>query len=84
MLNEVDAVYENGVLRPLEPLLLAEHERVRITVAREQAHTWLDQEFMEACRNDADAAITLEQVRASLGKIRGSMDKVINEDRGEF
>lgn len=28
----IEATYENGVLRPDEPLPLAEHERVRITV----------------------------------------------------
>jgi predicted DNA-binding antitoxin AbrB/MazE fold protein len=31
--NNVDAIYENGVLRPLEPLLLEEHQRVRVTVS---------------------------------------------------
>ena len=29
----VEAVYENGVLRPLQPLELDEHARVRLTVA---------------------------------------------------
>jgi predicted DNA-binding antitoxin AbrB/MazE fold protein len=28
----VDAVYENGVLKPLQPLPLQEHEHVRVTV----------------------------------------------------
>ncbi len=28
----VEATYENGVLRPAEPLPLAEHEKVRLTV----------------------------------------------------
>ena len=28
----VDAVYENGVLKPAQPLPLAEHEQVRITI----------------------------------------------------
>jgi predicted DNA-binding antitoxin AbrB/MazE fold protein len=28
----IDAVYENGVLKPSQPLPLKEHERVRITV----------------------------------------------------
>jgi predicted DNA-binding antitoxin AbrB/MazE fold protein len=28
----VEAVYENGVLKPAQPLPLKEHERVRITV----------------------------------------------------
>ncbi len=28
----VDAIYEDGVLKPVEPLPLAEHEKVQITV----------------------------------------------------
>ena len=28
----VEAVYENGVLKPVQPLPLKEHEKVRITV----------------------------------------------------
>ena len=29
----VEAVYENGVLKPAQPLPLKEHERVQITIA---------------------------------------------------
>ena len=29
----VEAVYENGVLRPTQPLPFAEHEQVQVTVA---------------------------------------------------
>ena len=32
MAIHLEAVYEDGVLRPLEPLALAEHQRVRVTV----------------------------------------------------
>jgi predicted DNA-binding antitoxin AbrB/MazE fold protein len=32
MIRELEAVYERGVLRPLEPLALAEHQRVRLTL----------------------------------------------------
>lgn len=28
----VEAVYENGILRPTQPLALKEHEKVRITI----------------------------------------------------
>ena len=33
MRKQVEAVYENGVLRPLQPLPLEEHERVIVTVS---------------------------------------------------
>jgi len=36
----VEAVYENGVLKPAGPLALAEHERVRITI--ESGASWAD------------------------------------------
>jgi len=32
MTRQVDAAYENGVLRPLEPLPLKEHQNVGVTV----------------------------------------------------
>ncbi len=36
----VEAVYENGVLKPTQPLPLKEHEKVRVTV--EPQTTWAD------------------------------------------
>lgn len=33
----VDATYENGVLKPAQPLPLSEHEKVRVTVEPEAA-----------------------------------------------
>ncbi len=30
--RQLEAVYEHGILRPLEPLVLAEHQRVRLTI----------------------------------------------------
>jgi predicted DNA-binding antitoxin AbrB/MazE fold protein len=32
MPRQLEAVYEHGVLRPLEPLVLPEHQRVRLTL----------------------------------------------------
>ena len=32
MAFSVEAVYENGVLRPIQPLPLREHDRVQVTV----------------------------------------------------
>lgn len=32
MSRQVDAIYEHGVLRPIEPLALDEHQRVRLTL----------------------------------------------------
>jgi len=84
MLIETEAVYENGVLHPLEPLPLAHREHVKITVSRSQDEDWLDWEFMDACAADAVGAATLDQVRSALSKIRGSMDQSIDQERGEY
>jgi predicted DNA-binding antitoxin AbrB/MazE fold protein len=32
MARQLEAVFEQGVLRPLEPLTLPEHQRVRLTL----------------------------------------------------
>ena len=32
MAHQLEGVYEDGILRPLEPLVLTEHQRVRVTV----------------------------------------------------
>jgi len=32
MIRQLDAIYEQGVLRPLEPLALPEHQLVRLTL----------------------------------------------------
>jgi predicted DNA-binding antitoxin AbrB/MazE fold protein len=84
MLEEFDAVYEGGVLRPLEPLPLSEHTRVRVSLAWENEADWLDLEFMSACAKEADPSVTIEAVRAALAKIPGSMDEAIDQDRGEY
>lgn len=36
----VEAVYENGVLKPVEPLPLKEHEKVRVTVEPARIPIW--------------------------------------------
>ena len=40
MALSVEAVYENGVLKPAEPLPLQEHEKVRVTVEPARPPIW--------------------------------------------
>ena len=61
MSTAIEAIYENGLLRPLEPLALAEHTRVRVSVETLENDTeraaWLAQSerrLREAWENDAD------------------------------
>ena len=37
MARQFEAVYEQGILRPLEPLILPEHQRVRLTLEERPA-----------------------------------------------
>ncbi len=84
MLNEIEAIYEDGVFRPLAPVSLSEQERVTLTFLRAKDEDWLDSEFMDACAAEADPTITLQRVRDAMAKIRGTMDDAIDLDRGEF
>ena len=38
-----EATYENGVLRPAQPLPLGEHEKVRVTI--EPEGSWVDRTY---------------------------------------
>ncbi len=85
---KVDAVYENGVLKPLQPLDLKEHERVVVSVAKtgvESSGAILDVEFIDAIKADLrdQGAPGLEAVRNRLAKISGSMAAEIIAERGD-
>jgi predicted DNA-binding antitoxin AbrB/MazE fold protein len=76
---EVDAVYENGILKPLQPLDLAENERVVVSITQKANGTGLgqlDDDFVQGLRRrlaGAEPAPGLEEVRRRLSKIPGSM-----------
>ena len=79
MLIEVAAVYQNGMLRPLQALDLAENERVVVTITQEENGAGVgqfDADFVQALRRrlaGAEPAPGLEEVRRRLSKIPGSM-----------
>ena len=81
------AVYENGVLRPLEPLRLAEHQCVSLTIDETPVAVTdddlLDHELLSSLENEELPEITLEAVRAALAKIPGSMTAVFAAEREE-
>lgn len=51
MSRRLEAIYEQGVLRPLEPLALAEHQRVRLTLD-EKPLSWPSTEPVNARRDE--------------------------------
>jgi predicted DNA-binding antitoxin AbrB/MazE fold protein len=86
---QVNAIYENGVLRPLQPLDLREHEQVVVSVLKAEpapGRSILDVKYIERIKRevqDAEPAPGLEEVRKRLGKISGSMAAEIIADRGD-
>ena len=85
MTRNLKAVYENGVLRPLEPLPFREKELVTVTVSNGTGvpEELVDSDFLADCQELADDRVTLEQVRAALSKIPGSMAEQIIRDRDD-
>jgi len=74
MTKKLQAVYEKGVLRPLEPVDLREKQLVIITISDEvPVEPWLDTDYLAACVQEGDDDVSLEQVRAALAKIPGSL-----------
>jgi predicted DNA-binding antitoxin AbrB/MazE fold protein len=79
MHREIRAIYENGILRPIEPLDLEEQQRVRIRIEDgNSVADLLDTEFMEWCtRKSAGHVPSIEEVRQILSKIKDAMADVI-------
>jgi predicted DNA-binding antitoxin AbrB/MazE fold protein len=87
MSKSLQAVYENGVLRPLQPLQLKERQQVAIVIT-ESASTdldedWLDTDCLALYASDVDESITLEEVRKALAKIPGSLTADFIAERDE-
>jgi predicted DNA-binding antitoxin AbrB/MazE fold protein len=82
MVRSLQAVYEKGVLRPLEPLSLREHQKVTVTV-NDQEEDWTDSAFLQSLEEQADESVTLADVRLALGKIPGSMAEDFQRERDE-
>jgi uncharacterized protein YcbX len=62
---------------------LREHQQVTVTVTDQQEGDWLDSAFMRYLENQADESVTLEEVRAVLAKIPGSMTAEFREERDD-
>ena len=87
MTRQVDAVYEGGVLRPLESLPLAEHQRVRITVseaAGDPLESMIDREFLERARQElaeVSEIPTLEEIHRMTARDPSSWSEAIVAER---
>jgi predicted DNA-binding antitoxin AbrB/MazE fold protein len=88
MVRQLEAIYEDGVLRPLEPLALMQSQRVTITISDETAadalvdHGSIDEARREVGR--LDRIPTIDEVRAALSVIPDSMAEFVMKERGEY
>ena len=83
MKQHIEAIYEDGVFRPLTPLPLAERERVNLVVESGQEE-WLDGDAHRVAEREAEPELSLEEIRAELAKIPGSWADDVIADRGEY
>ncbi len=77
MREQIEVIYENGVLRPISglPKLLHEHQHLTITIE--------DLTPPPAWLADADSTVSLESVRASLGKAPWTLAQMVHAERDE-
>jgi len=84
MKRKIDAVYENGLLRPLEPLALAERQRVSVTIEVDGPDEWLDQDALAWAVQEGDVTISLDDVRGRLAKLTGTLSELVISERGQY
>jgi predicted DNA-binding antitoxin AbrB/MazE fold protein len=83
MEKTVQAVYEDGVLRPLEPILLEERQEVTVTIS-DHGNIPRDHPLLASSEEWANAAgdqVSLDEVRRALATIRGSLSEAVIEER---
>ena len=78
MTKQIEALYANGVLHPLEPLALNEHQRVTVLISDLALlePTRLDVEYIERAKEEVAGMAqipTLEEVQKRLSKIPGAL-----------
>jgi predicted DNA-binding antitoxin AbrB/MazE fold protein len=85
MQQTIEAIFEDGVLRPLEKLSLRPKQRVFLHIAETPTaqHDLEDKSFESYCRAEGDANITLEEVRQALASIPGSLTEDCSAERDE-
>jgi predicted DNA-binding antitoxin AbrB/MazE fold protein len=88
MIKQVEAVYENGVLRPLEPLPLEEHQHVSVVVSEPGApeRRRPDLDYLAAVRAEVAALgriPTLDEIHKITAKDPGSWAEAIGAEREE-
>jgi predicted DNA-binding antitoxin AbrB/MazE fold protein len=79
MQKTLQAVYKDGVLRPLEPVPLEEHQQVTLTITdaapleQDLKGYFTPEEWLKAEGDD----VSLEQVRDALSTISGPLSEAV-------
>jgi predicted DNA-binding antitoxin AbrB/MazE fold protein len=88
MVQEIEAVYENGVLRPLSPVRLAESETVHVRISTGAAGmSHLDRALVERARTEParrPSVPSVEEVQQAAAIIPGNWSDDIIAERGEY
>jgi predicted DNA-binding antitoxin AbrB/MazE fold protein len=71
MSQQIDAIYDNGMLRPLAPLALPDQTRVKLTVEAEDSPMPQDQTNIRA----TDAEVLAKQ-KAALDEMRRRIEQI--------
>lgn len=87
MQQKVEAVYENGVFRPLEPVSLKEAEQVTLTISDAAAgRRRRDLDVVERARKEVAACgkiPSIEELRSALAVIPGNLSDDLIRERGD-
>lgn len=84
MVQKLQAIYEGGILRPVEPLRLEEHQLVNLILFDDAIpDEELRFEAPEQFESLADHSVTPEAVRRALSVIPGSLDADFIAERNE-
>jgi len=88
--QSIEAIYENGVFRPQEPVHIANGERVTLIVSSKPNTTdlsdvadLLDEAYIKSCGERSRNAPLLDEVRKSLTGFGGSLSEFICQERDE-
>jgi predicted DNA-binding antitoxin AbrB/MazE fold protein len=91
MIQRIEATFENGVFRPQVPVGFANGEQVWLDVEPKKAaqddlddiRDLLDAECVDACRQQASPAPSLEEVRRILSGVDDSLAERLIQERNE-
>jgi len=81
----IQAGFENGVFRPLDPIEIAENAVVRLQVSGSLAdvEAWVDHDSLAEANAALGPAPSLEEVRSATARIPGEWSTDVSRDRDE-